>query len=151
MAARRCISSYARVDALEDRTGPAVGDRGAIDLRDRHEARGRARQEDLVGDQQVERREALDRRRDAQLAADLEDRLAGDPFKDAALRRDHDPVAHREQVVAGRLADEAVLVEQQRLVGRGIDRLDLGEHEVQVVEVLHPRIEGRDGRRAGST
>ena len=42
-------------------------------------------------------------------------------------------VAHDVDVLAGALADVAVLVEQDRLLVAGLDRLDLREHAVQVL------------------
>src|SRR4029079_9642878 len=79
----------------------------------------------------------------AQVARDLDARLAVDAVEDRvrlAGRVDHAVLDH-ETVLAGPLADVALVVEEDRLLVAGLDRLDLREHGV---EVLARRLRMRD-------
>ena len=49
--------------------------------------------------------------------------------------------AHDEDVCDAGLGDMPAAIQQQRLVGAALARLELGEHAVQVVQALHARVE----------
>ena len=128
--------------------GSPRADRVVVDLAHGHELGGGPGHEDLVGEVQLGAGDVALDDRVAEVAGDLDHRAAGDPVEDRVVlagRRDL-AVAHDVQVLAGALADVAVLVEQDRLVVAGLHRLDLREHAVQV---LTRRLRVRDRASAG--
>src|SRR5678815_2284972 len=128
---------------LVRRAGVSVADDAAVDFHHRNQLRARATQEDLVGLDQVVDHHVLFAPGDLLLVADLHDDLARDAFQDADMggwRAQH-AVLHDPDVVRGPFGDVAGLVEHDRLVDARLDRLDLGENVVEVVEGLDLRVE----------
>jgi hypothetical protein len=100
-----------------------------------HQLGGGAGHEDLLGEVHLGAGDVALDDRVAEVAGDLDDRAAGDAVEDRVVlaRRGDLAVAHDVDVLARALADVAVVVEQDRLLVAGLDRLDLGEHAVEVL------------------
>ena len=77
-------------------------------------------------------------------AGQLHDGVAGHAFEDAGVdgRRLEHAALDDEDVVAGTLGHLALVVEHQRFQAAGLDRLDLGQDVVQIVQRLDARVEG---------
>ena len=106
-----------------------------VDLAYRHDLSSRARHENLVSQVHLGARDVALDDRVAEIAGDLDDRAARDAVEDRVALAgggDH-PVAHHVDVLASSLAHVAVVVEQDCLVVVGLDRLNLGEHAVEVL------------------
>src|SRR2546426_6748722 len=142
------------LQAAGDRPRRAVADAPVVELADRRHLGRRAREERLVREVDLVAREALLARRDAHVDEQAEDRVAGDAAEHGGQRRRlHRPLAHDEDVLAARLGDVAVDVEEERLlVARGT-RLARGEDGVHVVAgrlrlgEQRVRMEAREGAR----
>ena len=93
-----------------------------VDLADRHQLGRGAVQEDLLGEVELRARDVALDDRVAEVAGDLDHRFAVDPVKDrrGVTGRDELALAEEEDVLARSLADEAALVEQDRLVEAGV-------------------------------
>ena len=133
-----------RRQLLCHRTGLAVGDGAAVDLRHRHQLGAGAGDEALVGGVDVVAVQPHLLGIDARLGCQLQDGAAGDSLQGAVLgrRREQLTGANDEQVVGAAFGDEAGVVEQDGLVGAGSLRVDLGEDVLQVVQRFDSWIEG---------
>src|SRR5438552_6562457 len=118
------------LDLLRQRAHFTDADPTIVYFTHRRDLRRGAAQESLVGAVQIVAREAALFDRDPLVLGDPQDGLAGDPFENATRdrRRVERSVPHQEEVLAGRLGDIALLVEQDRLVVAGDQRLALGEN-----------------------
>src|SRR5665647_1629512 len=121
------------LDATRQR--PGLADEVIVDLADRHHLRGRAGEEELVGEHHVAARKRALADLDAHAPGDPHDAVAGDAFEDpvAGGRRQEHTVAHREDVLARALGHVTVLVEHDRLVVPTACDLHLGEDAVEIV------------------
>src|SRR5260370_35858631 len=90
------------LNVARDLTGTSLADLHAVDFRDRGNLRRCAGEERLVCDEQVFDRERARLDRVAEVAGDLDDRIARDARKDRvpAVIRLHDSVEHPEQAPA---------------------------------------------------
>jgi len=105
-----------------------------VDLPHRdHLGRG-AGQEDLLGEVELGAGDVAFDHRVAEVAGDLDHRLAVDPVEDRGGVRGVKISSSRttKNVLARALGDEAALVEQDRLVVAGVGDLGLGEDRVEV-------------------
>ena len=77
-------------------------------------------------------------------AANLNDGVARNAFEDARVdwRSAELAVLNDKDVVAGALADVALMVEHERFFATRVVRLDLRQNIIQVVEGLHARVKG---------
>src|SRR5262249_18962246 len=107
-----------------------------------HHAARRGRKENLVRLTSLVGRDLADPGGDAEIATDLNDRLARDPFQHSGVRRDDDAVNHHKDIEARTFRDVAVAVEQEREVGSPIERFELASREVGPMEVLRGGIDG---------
>src|SRR5262245_52480196 len=111
------------LDVERDLAG--VADRMVVDLSHGNELRGRAGEKDLVREVELRASERALLDRVPEIARDLDRRGPGDAVEDRgrmAGRRD-DAVAHDKDVLARSLGDEALRVEQDRLVVPRLHRL----------------------------
>ena len=110
-------------------------DRVVVDLAHGHQLGGGAGQEDLVREVELRAADVALDDLEIEVAGDLHHRLAVDPVENRRrVRRRQDlAVADDEDVLARALADEAALVEQDRLVVARVVGLGLGEDRVQVL------------------
>src|SRR5262249_62260506 len=106
-----------------------------IDLPDRDELSRGAGQEHLLGEVELGARDVALDHGVAEVTRDLDHRLAVDPVEDGGgvPRGDDLTLANEVDVLAGALADEAAVVEQDRLVVAGVRALGLGEDRVEVL------------------
>src|SRR5713226_5108041 len=117
-----------------DRAWLASADGAIIHLADRRQLSGRAGHEHLVGDVELVAGEPFFHHGQTALAADLHDRVAGDPFEDRGQRRGlHDAVAHEEDVLPRTFGDVALGVQQDRLVVPAGFHFALGHDGIDVV------------------
>src|SRR5665647_2870846 len=109
------------LDATRQR--PGLADEVIVDLADRHHLRGRAGEEELLGEHHVAARKRALADLDAHAPGDPHDAVASDAFEDpvAGGRRQEHTVAHREDVLARALETPQMLAEAEH--GRAFDGL----------------------------
>jgi hypothetical protein len=119
-----------------------------VDLADGHQLGGRAGEEDLLGEIELGARDVALDHGVAEVACDLDHRLAADPVEDGrgVSRGDDLPLADEIDVLSRPLADEAPLVEQDRLLVAGVGAFGLGKDRVQVLPG-RLRVRNQAGRR----
>ena len=125
-----------RCTARRDLAGPALADRVVVDLADGDELGGGAGHEDLVGQVQLGARDVALDDLEAEVARDLDRpsaRLMPSRIDAVCGGVKIVAVADDEDVLARALADEAVVVEQDRLLVAGLVRLDLRQDAVEVL------------------
>ena len=129
---------------------PGGADRPAVQLAHGHDLGAGAGEEDLVGRPGVGDGQLGLHDLDALLARQVDDEPAGDAGQRAVRdRRGAHAAARDEEHVVGRaLRDQALRVQQQRLVGALPAALDRGQHRGEVVERLHLRRQRVGGRPA---
>src|SRR4051794_13412963 len=125
-----------------------------VDLDDGYQFGGRPGQEDLLGQVELCARDVPLDDRVSEIACELDDRLAIDPVEDrrSVSRGDDLAVANEIDVLSRSLADEAAVVEQDRLVVAGVGALGLGEDRVEVLAGglgVRDQTRGRDAPPGG--
>ena len=123
------------LDLTRDRSRPAVADRDVVDLAHRRQLGRGPGEEHLIGQSQLRSRDVALDQLVAEVARDLHARPAVDAVEDRGGLRwgDDPPVLDHEHVLAGALADVALVVEQNPLLVARLERLDLRQHGVEVL------------------
>ena len=123
------------LDLLGHRSAPAAADGDAVDAANGRDLRRGAGEEDLVGAVEHLARHGHLLHRDAEVAREAQDAVAGDAGEQGAVdgRRDHGPVGDDEHVLAGAFAQETVGAEGDRFGEAVGERLHLDELSAQVV------------------
>src|SRR5688572_27740222 len=118
---------------FRDRAALAAADRAVVELADRRYLRGGAGEESLVGAVHLVAGDALGNEGDAEILRDADHRVARDALEGGGeLGLVERAVLHQEDVLAGALRDEAVHVEQERLVVAVLRDLVVREDRVHV-------------------
>src|SRR3712207_3207483 len=136
------------LDRARDRARLARAHRVVVDLASRRQLGGGAGQEDLIGEVQLGPGDVTLDDLVAEVAGDLDRGPAVDAVEDRVrrLRRVDLVAAHEVDVLAGPLADVALVVEEDRLLVARLVRLDLREDRVEVLAAGLGR--GDERRRA---
>jgi hypothetical protein len=121
------------LDLARDR--PRRADLDVVDLAQGRELAGGAGEEDLVSQRDLGARDVALHHVVAEVPRDLHAGPSIDPVEDPrGLRRRVDgPAPDDEDVLARALADVTLVVEQERLLVAGLQRLDLRQHGVEVL------------------
>src|SRR5882724_5811975 len=123
------------LDLPRDGAHLSLADAPVVYFADRSDLGRRATHERLVGAVEVVAAEAALLDGDALVLGDAHDRLARDSLEDSTRhrRRVERAVPHDEDVLAGRFAHVPLLIEEDRFVVAGHQRLALGQDAVQIV------------------
>ena len=130
------------LNTTRDRPWFTAADDAAVHVADRGHFDGGAGEEQLVGAEHVVHGDRRDRRLDAEVLRDLEDRGARHAHQNAGVLVVGDDAAlfYDEQILAGAFGDEPLRVEQQRFVETAPLRLVHGARRVDVLTArLGPR------------
>ncbi len=105
--------------------------------------RGTARQEALVGNEDIVPGQRNFTDFVSSFAGQLHHRVSRDTFEDPGFgaRRFDDTILNDEDVIARAFGDLALVVEHQGFKRAGVRAFDLGENIVEVVQLLDPRAE----------